>query len=103
MSVVSEQHLSGDEALLMQQVANTSRAYRDSIPAWWAATITIELALRLAEKSYRRGFQQGAESMRDITGDTPDERGQQHAEAIAQWRARGAAEGYTRGDFPPGR
>jgi hypothetical protein len=58
------------------------------------------LAYRLAEKSYRRGVQQGAAFMADCIGNGGDPR--DFDSAVYAWRVKGRAENFRRPEHPPG-
>lgn len=94
-----------DEAALalVASLANTSRAYgvRPGVPEM----VPIEIALRLAEKAYRRGVTHGAEFMMEtVDGGLTMKavmRAGRFSRALSQWRERGRREGFGSGDFPP--
>jgi hypothetical protein len=98
-----ERELTDDEREAVYTGADTSRIWGrefDGLPE----TVSIEVALRLAEKSYRRGAEQGAHFMRrhlyprnsDYHGP-----GAEYEHALRDWRGRGQAERYAYGELPP--
>ena len=92
---------------LIQFLADTSRGFGPGSRR--PETLSLEVVLRIAEKCYRRGFQQGADFMRrHITGLDDDERGDgprvpgyAYARGVQDWRYRGGAERYATGELPP--
>lgn len=97
-----------DEAArqLVHGLAVTSRAFAGAgLPPGWPDTVPAEVALRLAEKSYRRGVMQGAVFMTEEIALTRNPGLMSLAVAyikrLEAWRNKGNSESWANGESPP--
>jgi hypothetical protein len=94
--------LTEDELRLVRHLADTSRQYGGrGIPSGWPGVVSAEVALRLAEKSYRRGVAQGSAFTLEAIINGGIAAGRDYDRALAAWRSLGIAEDWATGELPP--
>jgi hypothetical protein len=93
-----------DERRLLEEIGESGKAF-----GMWPdspESVPLDLAIRAAERAYRRGVTQGAYYMlwhlRGHTGYHPGQPGESFASKLMTWRTRGAREEYRRAELPPG-
>lgn len=113
-----KQRLARGERDLIRALATTSEAYSTEYSSVLSRnglvpipeTVTLAMALRLAEKGFRRGFDHGAHAMRwhlypESAGewhrDGPPAPGYEYTQRIGDWRSRGLRQYYIQGEHPP--
>jgi hypothetical protein len=95
--------LSEDQLRLVRWLADTSRQFSgDGTPHGWPDMIPAEVALRLAEKSYRRGVTQGSGYAIDEMRRGGIAAADAYDHALWEWRAKGVREEWASGELPPG-
>lgn len=95
--------LTRDEEDLVEQIGESYKAFRMGPVS--PDTVPLEVAIRAAERAYRRGVTQGAYYMlwhlRGSAGYKPGELGEAYASQLFRWRERGGQQKYAKFDLPP--
>jgi len=96
--------LNTDERRLLAEIGESFKA---SGP--WPESpeyVPMDIAVRAAERAYRRGVTHGAYFMlwhlRGDAGYHPGQPGDEFAAKLSDWRMRGSREEYAKAEYPPG-
>jgi len=96
--------LTAAECRLLEDIAESSKAF-----GMWTVSpdlVPVDIAMRAAERAYRRGVTQGAYFMlwhlRGTKGYKPHAPGEAFASRLWRWRERGSREEYAKAELPPG-
>jgi hypothetical protein len=96
--------LTMEERRLLEIIAESGKAF-----GRWPTSpemVPMDIALRAAERAYRRGVTQGAYFMlwhlRGSIDFRPGDKGETFATKLGNWRRRGARQEYARTELPPG-
>jgi hypothetical protein len=96
--------LAVDERRLLEDIAESGKAF-----GTWPTLpelVPIDIAMRAAERAYRRGVTQGAYFMlwhlRGTVSHDPHAPGEAFASRLWRWRMRGNREEYAKAELPPG-